>query len=313
MIECVDFDKLKDKFGQFLSHLSKDANLSVTEINDVIVNDEFFDFLEKNIAADFMSKSFQDISKIVFGKDFEFRYDGRELVMFFWAGMEYINIAINESVPLRKVFLLLPLEEMLSLFSVYHEMNDFKMIEKWREIYESRSVLSILCKRKRITQKNLSIASGVDINSIKRYCKNNDNLSTASYLTIKSLLNVLDVSDVFVKKESDFIPYDDFLKDYYPFKKHFEENAKDYVYSRGVNDVDPKLISFIFNGIKPDEIKEQLKNSKYVIVYRYTKVFFKENNKTKENVLNQKIIDRIIKKSVLQTINDSLKRGVLCF
>lgn len=313
MIENVDFDKLKGKFGQFLSHLSKDGKLSIQEINDAFVDNDFFDFLERNNASDFINRSFEDISKTIFGKDINFEYDGKELVMLFWAGMEYMNIAINENIPLRKVFLLLPLEEMLSLFSVYHEMNDFKMIEKWREIYKSRSILSILCKRKGITQKNLSIASGVDINSIKRYCKNNDNLSVASYLTIKSLLNVLGVSDVFIKKESDFIPYDDFLKDYAPFKTNFEKNIKDYVYSRGVNDVDPKLISFVYSDITTDEIKERLKCSKYVIVYRYTKVFSNEKDKVKENVLDQKIIDRIIKKSVAETINDSLNRGVLCF
>lgn len=314
MIKNIDFDKLKDKFGILLSHLSKDGKLNVFEINQAILDNDFFDFLENNKAEDFLDKGFDEIFNIVFkDKNIAFVDDGKELVMYFWAGMEYINIAINESVPLRKIFLVLPLEEMLSLYDAYHEMNDYRIIEKWREVYSSKSVLSILCKRKGITQKELSIASGIDFNTIKYYCKNNDGLLAASYSKVNSILNVLNVTDVFIKKESEFIPYDDFLTEYAPFKAYLEKNIEDCLSSNDIGSAVTKIASFLSSDAIPNSIKEELKNSKYVIIYQHKTISSIESKNKKQQTFGDKIVDQIIKKSVKETIEDSFRRGVLCF
>jgi len=204
MIETVDTQALKNKFGVLLSKLYTNSKMPFDVITQKILIDDYFDFLERQDSGSFLMKSYEEIARDVFKCEFVF---SENLVSeIYWAGQMYMTISLNCQIPLKQLFLICPLEKMVSHFEIYHEMNDQQFVSAFLGDEYKTSILRTLRKKSGLSTRVLSVCSGVAEHTIKYYEKDNSHLFNASFENICGLRRVLNCSESLLKRQSDFIP-----------------------------------------------------------------------------------------------------------
>jgi len=207
MIETVDTQALKNKFGILLSKLYTNSKLPFDVITQKILIDDYFDFLERQDSGNFLMKSYEEIARDVF--KCEFVFSENLISEIYWAGQMYMTISLNCQIPLKQLFLICPLEKMVSHFEIYHEMNDQQFVSAFLGDEYGASILRTLRKKSGLSARALSVCSGVAEHTIKYYEKDNKHLFNASFENICSLRRVLNCSESLLKRQSDFIPCSD--------------------------------------------------------------------------------------------------------
>lgn len=205
MMEYINLQLLKKKFAVMISKLNTNAGIPLDNISDKIVADDFFDFMERQQAVEFMRMSHEKMARDLFGCDFVFDEDVNSEL--YWTGLQYMNICINRQMPLRQVMLLCPLDKMLSHFAIYHEINDTAMIREYCENEYKTSILRSLRKRAGYSVSALGALTSIPANTIKYYEKSNDNLFGASFENIRNLAYVLEVPQSVFARKSMFTAY----------------------------------------------------------------------------------------------------------
>jgi len=204
-VKSVNINEIKNKFGYLLSFLHLQCELDNDSISNVIVESNYFDFLENNDVESFLSKDIVTISKNVFRAS-QKKYSPNYLNDYVYAGECYISISISLCIPLRKLFLIYPLSKMLSLFPLYHEVAQFRVIEKVKNDISTKTAFSILLEKSEYSV--LSVSKICDINrnylsSLLKEAKQEDKLT---YLQISKLSDLFGVDKIFFTS-SNFVPY----------------------------------------------------------------------------------------------------------
>lgn len=212
MIERIDISMFKNKFATLLSKLFYSASLSLEQISFKIVNTNIFNFIEENKVQDFMDKQYSELAKEMF--NVPLLYDSDDINPVYWAGIQYINILMTSKIPLRQLFILCPLKEMVAHYEIYHEMNENQLINEFLNNEYKRSILSSLIKTKGTSFNKLSLLTGIGINTLKHYSRSNDMLFKASFNNINLIMHALDVNDISVfQKESFFVNVNSIFSD----------------------------------------------------------------------------------------------------
>ena len=207
MIEVKDLNGLYSKFSKFISKSYHEAGINIELINHAITFGDYFDFLEKDELNIFTDKDIDEMIRDVFGPVhmLERQTDIGDL---YWAGKQYISLFLNCCIPLRTIFLLFPLKEMVSHFDLYHEMSNMQMVLFFeKEIMMKRSILRTLRKEKNFTVKQLSLLTKIPEQTIKYYESSNMVLFKAPINSVLKIANILSCPLSFFKRESDFIPF----------------------------------------------------------------------------------------------------------
>lgn len=119
-----------------------------------------------------------------------FKYDDA-----YWCGYIYANIFYRYDKNFPYIFLILPLEELLDMYPLYHEMDISSLFNYYDELEKKETLLSRLLKYRQIKATKLSILTGISFETIKYYKKNNQNIYNANFNTIKKIAIVLNIDD----------------------------------------------------------------------------------------------------------------------
>ena len=227
MLDKTNVSSFKIKFATFLSKLFYGASLSLEHISYKAAYTDIFSFTEKNNFKLFMEAQYSELAKRMYGSDLIYESDNINPV--YWAGLQYINIFINKKIPLRQIFLLCPLNEMVAHYEIYHEMNENALIEEFMDNEYKRSIFSLILKKKRITFNKLSFLTGISINTLKSYTRSNETLFKASFSNLTMIMNYLGINEtsLFMKK-SLFIDINSIFSDEY-LKERFIDKVKEYL------------------------------------------------------------------------------------
>ena len=205
-MEQIDIIELKDKFSDYLNKLYTNNKLSVDSISNTIIENDLFDFLEENKTREFLSCSYEEFVYKLY-KTNSIYVNNSQISELIWASKMYLTLSLNLNIPLKTIVLLCPLKQMLELFEVNHETNDIQTIDYFKTNVLNNSILKALRKLRNVTVRQLSVMTGININTLNAYEKNNTNLYNASFSNIQLMMQALNVSCSFFKKESSFIPF----------------------------------------------------------------------------------------------------------
>lgn len=205
-IEQIDFIELKNKFSDYISKLYTNNNISLDCINNTIIQNDIFDFLENNNTNKFLSYSYEEFVYKLY-KTNSIYLKNEAISEIVWASKMFITLSLNLNMPLKTIALLCPLKEMVELFPAFHEMNDIQIIDHFKQNILKKSILKELKKLRNINTKKLSTITDININTLNSYEKNNEHLFNTSFNNISKIKNALNISYSFFKKESDFIPF----------------------------------------------------------------------------------------------------------
>lgn len=226
MINYVNVSLMKRKFANLLSSLYHQANIELANISDKFTYGDYFDSLENNNLSN-LSKSIDTIIYDLFKAPLLLE-SIRDVGPIYWSGIQYMNLFLNYSIPIRTLFLICPLDQMAAHYHIYHEMSEIQFCEMFIKTYYSKSILKLLRKEKRMTVSELSVLTKISIPTINYYESKNDNLFNASYRNISEISKVLGVSEIFFKKESDFVPISEYLIQDIDFIKSFSKVTNNY-------------------------------------------------------------------------------------
>ena len=206
-LNFINISELKTKFGKLLSYLFHNANLELDNINDKLLSSSFLDMLEDNRLNEFISMPLEVMTRELFPKVEQSLDSNNDIGEIYWAGLQYMNLFLNYRIPLRTLFILCPLKEMVAKFTIYHEMNEIELCKDFmKDNYINNSILKYFRNLKRLSVRELSILSGVAEPTIKYLEDNNNNFYNATNKTLDSICRVLNIDMTFLKRKSQFLP-----------------------------------------------------------------------------------------------------------
>ena len=226
MIQTQNITEIKNRFATIITKMYYGASIDLDNITDKVLYDNFFDCLEENDVFR-LYDSTQEIIKKLFNA--EIKFDSNNVNPVFWAAQQYINISLNCLIPLKQIMLLCPLKEMISHFTIYHEMNDIEIKKEFLSNENKRIILKELRKGRHLSIRELAVLTDISIDTIKYYEKNNEILFKASSENILKLARALNVSLSFFKKRSDFVVISEALLENEDYVKMLKESIQDYL------------------------------------------------------------------------------------
>ena len=120
----------------------------------------------------------------------------------YWSGVSYFYLKHKLNKPLSYVLLKLPLDKLLNLYNPYHEAPYSKVLDYFKSIENEQTILQILCKQNKISLARLSKDTGISLNTLKRYAKDDKFLYYGSFQYILKIANYFDVTpNLFLEKE----------------------------------------------------------------------------------------------------------------
>ncbi|MBO4286264.1 MAG: helix-turn-helix transcriptional regulator [Bacilli bacterium] len=111
----------------------------------------------------------------------------------YWCGYTYFELHLRTKKPFSYLFLKLPLNRLLDMYPLYHEM-DITQVENYianRE--DENTIIKLLCKKKLVSMTKLSSETGISINTIKKYAASDTNLYAASFQNLTKIARFFDV------------------------------------------------------------------------------------------------------------------------
>ena len=187
-------DDYVEKYINALSYLigrSHHEGYSFDHIEKSIAYSIPINELEKSNITIFAFSSIEKIYNYIFptnDNDYVFSmYD-----IFGWVGYTYMHLFLDLEITFEALFYIIPIQDMLNLYNLYHEMSFSQMIDYTKEKMKY-SILDIVMKRKNISNRELSKNTNVSISTINalRYGKRDiSKLEANKLLLISRYLNV---------------------------------------------------------------------------------------------------------------------------
>ena len=188
---------------RFYDYIDKYVETLTYIIQRAIYNKYSFDYVQKRISNSEMITEFEksNVTLIAFNSyqknyslifddynDFEYQRD----VVINWVCYAYIYLFINEQITFEIMFILFPIEEMMKLFPLYHEMNITKLDELFYE-KTKYSLLDAIMNKKEIASSKLSESTGISISTIKSLRYNKRDLNKLQYSYVREIAKQLDI------------------------------------------------------------------------------------------------------------------------
>lgn len=291
--------ELKEKFAKLVAFMFSGLGLSLPALSEIIVENPYFDFLERNETNHFLENGYEKILHEIFGMDIPFDFDAPLHSEAYWIGYQTINISISTATPLKRVVLQMPLEEMIGFYPEFHERNDADFAQYFAQNFANRSVLKKAIDG--MTVAEVSLLSGIKRPTLVQLLQN-EKLFRASAQSIDSLISVLGVSPSIFRERSSFIPFDPLYFQIDEFRSRFVMKLPLIMGMRGISSINigcanvdfgswDQPILFFLPYEEPDinEVKILVRGRKAVITSTNGLTLYKrQNGKFISEVLDQK-------------------------
>lgn len=195
-----DVDKVRYIFAR-LFVIAKQNMTNLNAFTHALEKNEFIQKIEANKYDDYFNKSiaeiFESITSNYIREDDSFGiYDDA-----YWSGVSYFDLHLKTNKPFSYLFLKLPLEKMLGIYVIYHEMDLSSLYEYFQKVEQEKTILRSLCQDYHSSLAKISKATSVSINTLSKYNASDEALYKASFQNIIKIANYFDAPiSLFVEK-----------------------------------------------------------------------------------------------------------------
>ena len=187
-------DDYIEKYSNTLSYLigrSANEGYSFDYIQRKISYSEAINEFEKSNVTIIAFSSMEKIYSEIF-TDYNNEYQYNPYDVFGWVGYAYVHLFLNLEITFEALFFLIPIQEILNMYKLYHEM-DITHLEEYAKEVMKHSLLDVIMKRKKTSNNNLSKKTNIPvstINSLRYGNRDITKLEAKKILSIAYSLNV---------------------------------------------------------------------------------------------------------------------------
>ena len=188
---------------QYYDYIDKYVETLTYIIQRAIHNRYSFDYIQRRICFSEMINDFEKSNvtliafnsyeknySLMFDDSNSFEYQRNNVIN--WISHAYIYLFINKQITFESLFLLFPIEEMINLFPLYHEMSFTKLDELYSE-KTKYSLLDAIMSKRNMSSNKLAALSGISISTIKSLRYNKRDLNKLQYSYVREIAKQLDI------------------------------------------------------------------------------------------------------------------------
>ena len=194
-----ELDNLRETFSR-LFVLAVRNKINFKSFTNMLSNSSFIKSIEKDKYNDLFNKPIEQLLFSITG--FETKEDNSYGIYndAYWCGQNYFDLHMKTKKSFVYIFLKLPFEELMNVYSIFHEMDFTSLLEYFRKKEKEKTILRILCEEKRCSLNDISKATTLNFNVLKKYNSSDEALYKASFQNISKLISYFDVSYLLFKE-----------------------------------------------------------------------------------------------------------------
>lgn len=173
---------------------------SLSIIEDRISFSDMFRKLEQGDYSFLLERTIEKELELVYSRSIEgTTLDTNSIIL--WLGEAYTKLFFRYHKAIYYIFLYFPIEEMISIYGLYHEMDWTQLYSLFEKRVSEVPLLKKLLIKRNLSANKLSSLTGISLNTINYYCLDDNHLYEAKYSYIDSIALALKVnSNVFLKE-----------------------------------------------------------------------------------------------------------------
>lgn len=183
----------KDYFSR-LFVLAKQNKVNLKSFTFMLVNYYYLEFTDSYTDVTSLVDLFNQITNLYIDKDDSYGiYDDA-----YWCGTAYFYLKNKCKKSLAYILLKLPVDELIDMYSIYHEMDYSSLYSRFVEKEKEKTIFELLCEYRYCSLAEVARKTGITINTIKKYNLNDEFLLKASFQNIIKISDFFDINiDVF--------------------------------------------------------------------------------------------------------------------
>ena len=193
-----ELDNLRETFSR-LFVLAVRNKINFKSFTNMLSNSSFIESIEKDKYNDLFNKPIEQLLFSITG--FETKEDNSYGIYndAYWCGQNYFDLHMKTKKSFVYIFLKLPFEELMNVYSIFHEMDFTSLLEYFRKKEKEKTILRILCEEKRCSLNDISKATTLNFNVLKKYNSSDEALYKASFQNISKLISYFDANYLLFK------------------------------------------------------------------------------------------------------------------
>ena len=159
---------------------------------EMFVNSEIASGIEAGVPDILVGKSATEMLMIILDKEVDYTVVPVDRTPEYWAGWILANAQWYLNKSFKEIISVMPFGMLVAMYYPYHEADEMKTIDKIKDCFPSVSALKVIRQKRKLTQEQLALLSGVNIRSIRSYEQGDNDISKAQGDTLQMLAKALD-------------------------------------------------------------------------------------------------------------------------
>ena len=174
--------------------LAVQNKMNFSSFTFMLEKSDFISVIEKNKYDPLLNKSLSILFYNITG--FEVKEDNSFGVYndAYWCGQNYFDLHLKTNKSFSYLFLKLPFEQMMNIYTIFHEMDFSSLVTYFYEKCEKKTIIRLLCEKTNVSLADISEATSIALSTLKKYNMNDKYLYKASFQIISKLVSYFDVS-----------------------------------------------------------------------------------------------------------------------
>ena len=148
--------------------------------------------IENGVPDILVGKSATELLSLILDREVEYDSVPMDRTPEYWAGwvLAYAQWSLNRS--FAEIISVMPFDRLVRMYYPYHEADERKTVEVIAELFPKVSALKLIRQKRKLTQEQLALLSGVNVRSIRSYEQGDNEIGKAQAETLQMLAKALD-------------------------------------------------------------------------------------------------------------------------
>lgn len=188
-----EINKIRETFSR-LFVLAIRNKMNFNSFTNMLEKSDYISVIEKNKYESSLDKTVDLLFYEITG--FEVNEDNSYGIYndAYWCGQNYFDLHLKTNKSFSYIFLKLPLEQMLNIYIIFHEMDFSSLVDYFYKKCEEKTIIRLLCEKNNKSLADISKGTLIALSTLKKYNMSDEYLYKASFQIIAKLVSYFDVN-----------------------------------------------------------------------------------------------------------------------